>query len=386
MSASSYQSQKPSRSPTSPISRRFPALRQIIQRSINLLYLIEPLWVAVATAFVYMSYLLHIGPVFPWIGLGIALFPFGLRRITRGSLRLNTPFNLSIALLMAGALIGLIVSPEFDMSLGAFQCMLALSLFYYSCINHPRLPTLIRTLVVLSFISLIVAFIIVFVQIHQTSGQADSVPNTYHGVALAALIAVIIFAGMAVFGNHKTTRIVLVLASLCLFIAILWLVNESIPRLFGGESIEGRMARWHWTVNMLVDSPLTGLGLGCWAFFYYGSMVITHTPTHAHNAYLELYSNTGFLGALALLVSLIIASKLGLDIIRSPRNGPWYGFGIGVLLACVATLLVGIVESAPIGVPLVAANTYYYIISPIPWILMALLVIAHRLQCASSRM
>jgi hypothetical protein len=57
-----------------------------------------------------------------------------------------------------------------------------------------------------------------------------------------------------------------------------------------------------------------------------------------------------------------------------------------VLLACVATLLVGIVESAPIGVPLVAANTYYYIISPIPWILMGLLVIAHRLQCAQSKL
>jgi hypothetical protein len=46
----------------------------------------------------------------------------------------------------------------------------------------------------------------------------------------------------------------------------------------------------------------------------------------------------------------------------------------------VATLMVSIVESAPTGVPLVASDTYYYLISPIPWILAGLLVIARNLQ------
>jgi hypothetical protein len=78
--------------------------------------------------------------------------------------------------------------------------------------------------------------------------------------------------------------------------------------------------------------------------------------------------------------------KLSLDIIRSPRSHPWYGFAIGVILACIATLLVAIVESAPVGVPLVAAITYYYIISPIAWILCGLLVIAHRLITNSPRL
>jgi hypothetical protein len=38
-----------------------------------------------------------------------------------------------------------------------------------------------------------------------------------------------------------------------------------------------------------------------------------------------------------------------------------------------------VVESAPAGVPLVAPETYYYIVSPIPWILGGLLVVTHRL-------
>lgn len=129
---------------------------------------------------------------------------------------------------------------------------------------------------------------------------------------------------------------------------------------------------------MIGDSPFTGLGLGCWALAYHGTELITH-PTHVHNAYLELYSNTGFLGALAFVVALIIGFKIAIDIIRSPRTHPWYGFGIGVLLACFVTLLIGMVESAPVGVILVRPDTYCYIISPAPWILAGFLVSAHRL-------
>ena len=84
-------------------------------------------------------------------------------------------------------------------------------------------------------------------------------------------------------------------------------------------------------------------------------------------------------GVLAFASSLVIALKLALDIIRSPRKHPWYGFSIGVLLACLATIIVSVVESAPTGVPLVGIDTYYYIVSPVPWLLAGFLVSAHRL-------
>ena len=101
--------------------------------------------------------------------------------------------------------------------------------------------------------------------------------------------------------------------------------------------------------------------------------------THPHNAYLELFCNTGVLGALALALALIIGTRLSLDIITSPRSRPAYGLGIGVVLACIVTLLVGIVESAPMGAPHLAAETYYYVICPIPCALLAFLVVTHRL-------
>jgi len=102
-----------------------------------------------------------------------------------------------------------------------------------------------------------------------------------------------------------------------------------------------------------------------------------------HNAcpqrYIELYSNAGVVGVLAFIIAIGIGAKLSLDIIRSPRTHPWYGFGVGVILACIATLMVAVVESAPMGVPLVAADTYYYVVSPIGWMLCGLLVMSHRL-------
>ena len=374
-------------------SPRFKTLRQALGRAVTLFLTIEPLWAMIAATFVFLSYLLNLNTVLPWIGLGLVFLPFPLRLISQGTLRVGTPFDLSLALLMAGALVGLCISPDHTISLGAFQCMLALSLLYYSWSNYPHPAILLKCLIPLCTLGILVAFLLALFDLPHLSSQPNFVlggTGTHHGLAVSLIIVIAILAGITAFG--RTTRVRLLVAAICLlfFITALVLTHESLKSLVTGESVRGRTPIWHDTIDMLKDSPLSGLGLGCWALTYYHSTVIpigiTHGITHAHNAYLELYSNTGLLGALALLVSLIIAGKLGLDIIRSPRNSPWYGFGIGVLLACVATLLVGIVESAPIGVPLVAANTYYYILSPIPWILMALLVIAHRLQCAQSKL
>ena len=373
-------------------SPRFKTLRQALGRTAVLFLTIEPVWAMIAATFVFLSYLLNLGTVLPWIGLGLVFLPFPLRLISQGTLRVGTPFDLSLALLMAGALVGLCISPDHTISLGAFQCMLALSLFYYSWSNYPHPAILLKWLIPPCILGVLVAFLLALFDLPHLSSQPNFVlggTGTHHGLAVSLIIVIAILAGITAFG--RTTRVRLLVAAICLlfFITALVLTHESLKSLITGESIRGRTPIWHDTIDMLKDSPLSGLGLGCWAFTYmnhYGNTDFTAGITHAHNAYLELYSNTGFLGALALLVSLIIAGKLGLDIIRSPRNGPWYGFGIGVLLAWAATLLVGIVESAPIGVPLVAANTYYYIISPIPWMLMALLVIAHRLQCAPSRL
>ncbi len=351
---------------------QFQMVRHAFQRSIDFLLIIQPAWVLLAALFVLFSYLLHIGMVFPWIGLAMAFLPFPVRRIRQGSLRLHTSFDIPIVLVIAGALVGLIVSPDFSLSLGAFQCILAFTLYYHSWVNYPRLATLMKCLIPLGLLAVLVTIPFVI------NGT-----GTHHGIALSLLIVAAISTGIAIFGRGTTLRIATGFISVFCYLAVFFLVDDSFLRLFAGESVSGRLPRWEWTIHQLGHSPFSGLGLGCWALVYHGSKVIT-PPTSVHNAYLELYANIGILGVLAFILSLFIFGKLALEIVRSPRKHPWYGFGIGVLLACLATLIAGVIESSPIGVPWETTDTYYYFISPIPWILIGLLVSAHRLLTGES--
>jgi hypothetical protein len=339
-----------------------------------------------ATLFVFLSYLLNIGPAFPWIGLAMACLPLPLRLLRGRILRLRTPFDIPIVLLVIGAFVGLCTSADRTISLGAFQCILAISLFYYSWVDSPHQATLMKVV----FTVVPVAFLIVFLIFKLDLPHLARQPNfeiggsgTHHGLAMYLSIVAAGLLGIAAFGQGRKTRVfaaVIFLSFLAITLNMTW---QSLISLFEGESISGRTPIWEKTVDLLGDSPFTGLGLGCWALARWGTTVLgtdqVNGITHAHNAYLELYANTGIVGVLALLIALGIGVKLSLDIIRSQRTHPWYGFGVGVILACVTTLLVAVVESAPMGVPLVAAETYYYVVSPIAWILCGLLVIAHRL-------
>ena len=381
MSGSLLDPKKPGWLHSSLASSQFKNTRQGFNKSIDFLLIIEPWWVLLlAITLVFSSYLLQIGPAFlPWIGLTLCFLPFPLRWARQGILRLRTPFDLPIALLIAGALMGLIVSPKLSLSLGVFQCILATSLFYYSWVNYHRLATLMKWLIPMSILSVLGLIIFAYVEWNQSLASPDSWRPTYHGLALSLIIIAAIFSGVAIFSKGAAAKVICGLICLAIVIGGILLVEDSLSRLFAGVSISERMTLlWGETISMLGDSPLSGLGLGCWALTYYGTDLITH-PTHAHNAYLELYSNAGFLGALAFIIALIIGLKLAINIVRSPRTHPWYGFGIGVLLACLATIIVGIVESSPIGVPLLATDTYYYFISPAPLILVGFLVSAHRL-------
>jgi len=340
----------------------------------------EPLWVGLAVALVYAFYLLQTG----WslaltsVALALAFLPFGVRILARRSPAHRTPFDVTLAVLMIGAVVGLIVSPVIATSAGAFQCMLALCFFYYSVLGYRSLHKIVKPLLFGSLVPLAAFYVVALAKPDGFTGQADEAGCTYHGVALGLVIILSLFAGIAVFGRKDSARRPAILVSICLIGAVAYQVSDSIPRLVGWETVEGRLPRWEHTIDLLRENPITGLGLGGWGYAYHGSEILTH-PTHAHNAYLELYANTGLLGVLALAVALFVGTKLAWGIIRSPRNHPWYGFGVGVVLACVATLLVGIVESAPVGVPMVAEDTYYYLISPVPWILAGLLVAANNL-------
>ena len=375
--------QEPSNLPT-PVATPQPNLIHArIVKMADAFLRVQLLWTTLTAALVCLSYIFNVSPVLCWIGLALACIPLILRLARSGITSLRTPFDLPILLLLMGAVVGFCVSDNRTISLGALQCMLAVTLFYYSCVNSPPFARLIKgTVISLALIFLTVS-VLYIVGISVIEGRFV-IPGTgtHHGLAMYLAIEGAILLGIAAFDGVRRTRLLATALFLIFLVIAVAMTRESLGSLFGGESIGGRSPIWDNTIELLSDTPLAGLGLGCWALTYWGTTVLgTETVggiTHAHNAYIELYSNTGIVGALALLVALGIGLKLSLDIIRSPRTNPWYGFGVGVILACVATLVVAVVESAPMGVPRVTDDTYYYVISPIAWMLCGLLAIAHR--------
>ena len=378
--------QEPSNPPTPVASPQPNPIHARLVKLVDAFLRIQLLWVTLATALVYLSYLLDLSPVLAWIGLALACLPFPFRLARSGVGSLRTPFDLPIILLLTGAFVGFSVSPDRVISLGALQCILAMTLFYYSWANSPRMATLVKWVVILAPLALLIALLFFVLKLSLVENQPNFViggSGTHHGLAMYLTIVASLLLGIAAFDRSRKTRI-LAAAVFLPFLAIITMMTwDSLNSLVHGVSVSGRWPIWENTLDLLSESPLTGLGLGSWALTYWDTTILD-TPTvngitHAHNAYIELYSNTGVVGALALVIALGIGVKLSLEIIRSPRTHPWYGFGVGVILACVATLLVAAVESAPMGVPLVAADTYYYVISPIAWMLCGLLIMAHRL-------
>lgn len=67
----------------------------------------------------------------------------------------KTPFDLPVALIVAGGLVGLWVSPVFGLSLGAFQSLLAATLVYYSLCNYYRPARLMKWGLPLSALALL---------------------------------------------------------------------------------------------------------------------------------------------------------------------------------------------------------------------------------------
>lgn len=379
--------QEPSNPPAPVASPQPNPIRIRLTKLADVFLRIQLLWTTLAAALVYLSYLLNLSPVLCWVSLALACLPLPLRLARSGIRAFRTPFDLPIVLLLTGAFIGFSVSPDRVISLGALQCVLAITLFYYSLVNSPRMATIIKWVVILSSLALLIALLFFVLDMSLIERQPNFViggSGTHHGLAMYLTIVACLLLGIAAFDRSRRTKILASALSLLFLVVIVEMTWDSLTSLVHGVSISGRWPIWDNSASLLAESPLTGLGLGCWALTYWDTAILGADAvggiTHAHNAYIELYSNTGILGALALLIALGIGAKLSLDIIRSPRTHPWYGFGVGVILACIATLLVGIVESAPTGVPLVATETYYYVISPIAWILGGLLVIAHRLM------
>ncbi|MBI2854969.1 MAG: O-antigen ligase family protein [Chloroflexi bacterium] len=359
----------------------------------------EPFLITLATASVFVLSTTSI--MLGWIGVGICFAPLAVRLARRNWARLRTPFDVPVLLMLAGGVVGVVSSPTFDISIRSMQTLLSCTALYYSICACLLPRAFIKWAVVLFTGGVFLAVMFAVAQqpvvieeadgissyltrlgqnlpkLPQISGQASPPLTLNHGLALSMLIAASFVVGLAAFSKRITLRIGLGLVSVIFLWFAVTLTNQSLLRLVMLESVKGRIPVWLDTINMIRQHPLTGLGLGSWATLYHPDGTIDWLG-HPHNAYLELYSNFGILGAMALIGVAGIGAREGWRIVTSMPRDVWYGFGVGVLAACILTFLIGFLESAPVGMPASGANRYLYTVSPVWWMLLALLVLARR--------
>ena len=106
--------------------------------------------------------------------------------------------------------------------------------------------------------------------------------------------------------------------------------------------------------------------------------------THPHNSILQVYTDTGIVGLLSLIVGAFIVARLGFWLLRiSPSSSEWYGYSIGSVAGFVALLVHGFFESSGVAVAADAVGNYHYTVIPTIFVLAGLMVVSFKLCLGS---
>jgi O-antigen ligase len=112
------------------------------------------------------------------------------------------------------------------------------------------------------------------------------------------------------------------------------------------ESVEARLLPADYAVNIIKDYPLTGTGAGTFYTIFpsYKPATVNHFYDHAHNDYVELLTDHGFIGIslFAALVLCVIARTIG--VLRHRKSALAKGLAFSTIMACCAALLHSLVD------------------------------------------
>lgn len=341
----------------------------------NLFLTIEPYWALFAGSLVYAAVLLNWASFLPWLGIAFALAPFPIRYLEYSYISRRTAFDIPLVLLLGSIILGTVVSEDVWLSMGALQSFLALTAFYYSIVNHQS-PALIFKIA----LPAVAAGLLIILILNIVSDSI--IMGSIHGLHLGILIFISIILGIGIFSRRLALRaaIGVISSSLIAVALLLTQITDSVHRLFALESVIVRMETiWLNTFKLMAStsSEYQGLGLGCWPLRFYENM--PNSGLHVHNMYLEIYANLGLFGVVAFIALLAAMAKVSADILYSDKKHHYYGLGVGVILACIITLAVGFVESAPFCIPVVLDGVYRFVLSPVLWLLMGSLIIVRSL-------
>ncbi len=396
-----------------------------VGKGISGLLLAQPLF----TFPVFLSVLLGWPPL--WLAWFIVLLPVLLRVLVTGHLTRRTPFDIPILISIAGMLLGFYLSPDQQLGSSVLHTYLACVLLYYGIANNDRAP-FACWLSLAGFLSLILLFLSVWV--FQSGIGKQVIFNTWiyklasslslpisvkpHFNALGGACAVVIpglfsvalfrqkvwirwcvgiiaamFVGALILsasgGGWIATAagimMVLLIRSRKVFWGSLltlgvaaaatypaWSSVSWVGVVFSSKSLFSRLELWQTTIAVMKDSPLTGLGLGGW-----WSKAPMKIIGGLHNAYLQLYTDTGALGLLALIIAGIISIRLIRQILHSDKNSLSYGIAVGVTAGIVSGGVHAVVDiNTNVLIPI--GKEYLYFAVPLLWLWAALLVVCHR--------
>jgi len=382
---------------------------------------------------IYFSVLAGSPPL--WLSLVVALFPLGLRFCLTHRFIQRTPFDVPIILFALGMLIGLVVSPNKEVALGALASTLASMFIYYGITDNSEAQT--NYWLYMGGAICIIALAMSVWFFSQGNGRQfffnkwafalfDGLPKTGFVAlsphSLGAFLAVIIppLFSLTIFNKRIPLRIAALvlggtflgilflsdsgtgwIAVVCglVFIILCWRLWTAIiivptagiltPLAVGlyskvkwlaqslsVESLLDRVNIWGKTINLLKGyHAIAGLGFGNWFDVYkshYGTKVI-----HVHNNYLQLYTDIGIPGALAFIAALVIFVRHSVDILSASRHDSWYGVGVGLIGSIIAGAIFAFFDVTTTAT-VVTATGYIYLSIPLLWILAALLVVSNR--------
>jgi O-antigen ligase len=153
-------------------------------------------------------------------------------------------------------------------------------------------------------------------------------------------------------------RLLVVLASLCTFVIVLFASPESGAR-FSPQGILGneRISMIHMYLEMAQERPFAGIGFGMeilqkqdYMKQYYDRVPESYRDSgfhvSPHNLYLDVLVRLGVVGLLLYLAIAVIAFAMALKVMRSTRDD-----GLCMLAAWTALLLQAVVADASFGAP-----------------------------------
>ena len=376
---------------------------------------------------VFLSILQGIPPL--WLSWLIALIPWPIRFLATGRFTCRTPFDIPILITTAGMLLGFFLSPDPQLSSSVLHTYLACVLFYYGVVNNNR-ARLRYWVFIAGLLCFILFFLSVLVFVGENGKQTvfnkwayelgSSLPlpltitpncNVLGGafaIVIPALVAIalsrqrtwlrwgssilaVVFGGILVLSASGSgwiaTAIGILIVLLLYSVKItgyaslvagatigatlpLWHNANWKGVVFPVESLLYRVEMWKATIAALRDSPLTGFGLGGW-----GYKLPMYSPLGgSHNAYLQLYSDTGALGFIGSIIGAIVIIKLFLQILHSDKGSPYYGIAWGIAAGIIAGGIYAIVE-VNTNLLIDTGSTYVYFAVPLLWLWVALLVV-----------